>query len=208
MTRPPADQCPFKEVYSPAERQVPVLAATIAQAFHGLPASQYLMPDPKRRSELLKKAFELDVTDTMQHGIAYATAAGEAVALWMPAGTVELPAPELDPRLAQIDRDLALRYREFHRILHRSHPRGRIHYWLTILAVRPARQGRGLGSKLLDHHHAYLDSQQLPAYLEAASISARALYHRHGYTEIGDPITLPNKSPMFPMWREPRAAQN
>ncbi len=207
MSPTPRKQRAFADIFAPSQPEVPVLAATIAQAFHGLPASRYLVPDPRRREEVFPMTFGFDVVDTMQHGTAYATADGEAVALWMPAGTVDAAEPQLDPRVVQIDRDLALRYLEFHRILHENHPRGRTHHWLMILAVRPERQGRGFGSKLLAHHHAYLDSQNLPSYLEAASISARELYRRHGYVEIGDPITLPNRSLMFPMWREVRAAE-
>jgi GNAT superfamily N-acetyltransferase len=183
-----------------------VLATTIARAFHGLPASRYLVPDPGHREKVFPTLFGFDVADTLLHGSAQATAAGEAVALWMPAGAFEDPEPELDPRIEQIDHGLALRYLRFHQILHKNHPRGRPHHWLMILAVRPEQQSRGLGSKLLERHHADLDSQRLPAYLEAASATACKLYRRHGYIEIGGPITLPNDTRMFPMWREPRTS--
>ena len=84
------------------------------------------------------------------------------------------------------------------------HPRGPAHLYLALLAVRPDHQGRGLGSRLLAHRHAVLDRIGLPAYLEAADTRSRALYARHGYTDHGEPLTLPRTGEaMYPMWREP-----
>jgi len=181
------------------------LGRTIAGAFHTLPASQFLMPDPERRRRAYPAYFKLAVEDTMDHGTPYAVTDCTAVALWMPVPPEGLPAVELDGRLEQAC-DLAERDLAFHRALHARHPFERgAHHWLMILAVHPTQQGKGLGSRLLAAHHAYLDQQQLGVYSEAASMRARDFYRRlHGYADAGDPIQLPNKSLMYPMWREPQ----
>jgi predicted N-acetyltransferase YhbS len=79
------------------------------------------------------------------------------------------------------------------------------HHYLAFLGVAPELQGHGIGSGLLNHHHARLDAQGLPAYLEASTERSRDLYLRHGYTLTGDaPLVLPdNGPPIWPMWREP-----
>lgn len=196
------------ELVSPARHIAPVLGRTIADAFHSLPASQYLVPDAERRRHLYPGYFKLAVEDTIDCGTPYAIGDYGAVALWMPVPAEGLPEPELDERLKHAD-DLAERDLAFHQRLHARHPFDRgTHHWLMILAVQPARQGRGHGSRLLDAHHVYLDQQGLGAYLEAASMRARDFYRRrHGYVDVGDPIQLPNSSLMYPMWREPRSTQ-
>jgi predicted N-acetyltransferase YhbS len=78
------------------------------------------------------------------------------------------------------------------------------HHYLAFLAVRPSRQCRGIGSALLDRHHARLDDAGVPAYLEANHPRNRELYLRHGYRDRAE-IQLPDGGPaVWPMWREPR----
>jgi GNAT superfamily N-acetyltransferase len=84
-------------------------------------------------------------------------------------------------------------------------PARRITTW-PLLAVRPGQQGQGTGSMLLAAHHAALDRDRIPAYLEAASQRSRDLYLRHGYQPWpGAPYHLPGGGPpMWPMWRDPQ----
>lgn len=69
--------------------------------------------------------------------------------------------------------------------------------------MRPDRQGHGIGSALLRAHHATMDSDGIPAYLEAASMPSRRLYRAEGYVDHGDLIVLPGAA-MYPMIRQPR----
>ena len=77
----------------------------------------------------------------------------------------------------------------------------RIH--LAILAVRPDAQGQGIGTALLQAHHAAFDWQGIAAYLEASDERTRDLYLRYGYTDHGEPIELPGGPCMYPMVRIP-----
>ena len=193
------------EIVSPPRSDAPALGRTIATAFHPLDASGYLEPDPRIRAEHYPAYFECAVLDTMDQGTAYAIGT-DAVALWMPVAAEGLAPAELDQRLVAIDEGLAQRDLVFHEILHERHPTDLGGYqWLMILGVHPDLQGRGLGSSLLDAHHAHLDEEGLAAYLEAASEAARRLYLRHGYTDApGGAIELPDGALMFPMIRRPR----
>ncbi|GAB3958082.1 hypothetical protein GCM10027614_74860 [Micromonospora vulcania] len=76
------------------------------------------------------------------------------------------------------------------------------HHHLAFLATRPDRQGQGLGTALLEHHHAWLDEAGMPGYLEASSPRSRDLYARNGY-RTGEPFRVPDGTPFWPMWREP-----
>jgi GNAT superfamily N-acetyltransferase len=87
-------------------------------------------------------------------------------------------------------------------LLHEHTPR-RAHHYLNFLGVRPDRQNRGIGAHLLTGHHGLLDTMEIPAFLHANDPRNRALYARHGYTDLGHPIELPYGPALWPMWREP-----
>lgn len=95
------------------------------------------------------------------------------------------------------------RFLAFDQQLDRHHPAGIFHEHLAILAVRPDRQGHGVGTALLDAHHADLEDQGVPAYLEASDERTRHLYLAHGYADRGGPIEFAHRVSMYPMWRQP-----
>jgi GNAT superfamily N-acetyltransferase len=114
----------------------------------------------------------------------------------MPAGPEPPgPPPDYADRLQAATRPWTSRFIEFDTLLDQSRPRGLPHHHLAILAVRPGRQGQGIGSALLDAHHQALDQAGLAACLEASSDRNRLLYLRHGYTDSGPPIRLPGGPP-------------
>jgi hypothetical protein len=53
-----------------------------------------------------------------------------------------------------------------------------------------ARQGTDLGSAMLRHRLARADTDGLPTYLEASSPRGRALYLRHGFADLGEPVRV------------------
>jgi ribosomal protein S18 acetylase RimI-like enzyme len=60
------------------------------------------------------------------------------------------------------------------------------HAHLSFLGVSTAAQGRGVGSELLKHTLAPLDSSGTVAYLEASTERNVALYARHGFEVTGE----------------------
>lgn len=76
------------------------------------------------------------------------------------------------------------------------------HWYLPIVGVDPARQGRGLGASLLRPVLAQCDKARLPAYLESSNPRNRPLYERHGFQAIGE-IRVGDFPPIVPMLRRP-----
>ena len=187
-----------------------VLSGVVAEAFFDLAPSRWLVPDPDARRVMFPAYFGLYLEQAFARGVVWTTAERAGAALWLPAGGEPVPqAADYGSRLAAIAGARVRRFAAFDAALERHHPGGVLHHHLAILAVRPDRQGRGLGAALLAAHHWELDQGAgIPAYLEASSQRSRRLYERHGYLlRDGGPFALPAGGPlMWPMWRESRAA--
>jgi len=185
-----------------------ILSKVIADAFFDPAVSRWLIPGPAERRRIFPGHFRIYVEHALSDGMVHTTASRDAVALWLPVGEEPAPPPAwYDQRLAAVTGPWVHRFRVFDETLDRHHLTGTAHHHLAILAVRPDRQGRGLGSALLAAHHAALDREGISAYLEASSIRSRRLYTAHGYDACGDPIVLPG-GVMFPMVRQPRTAED
>jgi ribosomal protein S18 acetylase RimI-like enzyme len=87
--------------------------------------------------------------------------------------------------------------------MERLHPHQPPRWYLFILGVERAAQGRGLGSALLGHRLERMDTSALPVYLESSNERNIAFYARHGFEVTGE-VTIPQGPTIWPMWREPR----
>lgn len=186
----------------PAE--LDALSDLIADAFHRLAVSRWLIADPYARRRIFPGYFRLLVAYAMVAGVAYTTPGRDAVALWLHAGP-GVPGPPTGhrQRLAAATAPWTGRFAVFDRVIEEHHPAEVPHQHLAILAVAPGRQGQGIGTALLNARHHDLDRDGVAAYLEASSPRARDLYSRHGYTLLpGAPFRLPGGPPLWPMWRE------
>jgi GNAT superfamily N-acetyltransferase len=184
-----------------------VLSQVIADAFVDLAVSRWLIPDPAARRRIFPGYFRLSVEHALAGGIVCTTPGQDAVALWLPVGEEPAPPPEdYDERLAAATGPWVGRFRIFDQALEDRHPAGFAHHHLAILAVRPDRQGHGIGGALMRAHHAALDRDGIPAYLEVSDLRTRRLYRARGYADCGDPLAFPG-AVMYPMVRHPRAAQ-
>jgi len=182
------------------------LSQVIADAFHELPPSRWLVPDPATRREIFPPYFRLFVEHALACGIVHTTPDCTAAALWQPIGNQPATQPAgYNEQLRAATSPWTSRFLAFDAALDQHHPAGIAHHHLAMIAVRPDRQGPGTGTALLYAHHASLDSAGLPAYLEAADLRTRGVYLRRGYADYGGPIRLPDGTRMYPMMREPGA---
>jgi len=74
---------------------------------------------------------------------------------------------------------------------------------LRLLGCDPAKQGQGVGSRMLQPVLAHCDAQGEPAYLESSNERNHTLYKRHGF-EITEELTTKLGPRIWLMWREPR----
>jgi GNAT superfamily N-acetyltransferase len=183
-----------------------VLGRVIADAFHSLPPSCWLIADQAARKRIFPGYFRLYVEHALASGVVHTTADRTAAALWFPIGRdAEGQPSDYGARLAGATAPWTERFLAFDATLDRHHPAGVAHHHLAILAVRPDRQGQGIGTALLGTYHQILDSQDgPPAYLEAGDLRTLGLYERHGYVLLPHaPFYLPDSGPpMWPMWRD------
>lgn len=74
------------------------------------------------------------------------------------------------------------------------------HWYLPLIGVDPAQQGRGYGSALLAHALRLCDEDGTPAYLESSNPRNIPLYQRNGFEVLGT-IEAGNFPPITPMLR-------
>ena len=174
------------------ETDIEVLSQVIADAFFPLAPCQWLIGDEAARRDIFPAYFRMYVEHAMADGLVHTTPGRDAAALWIPLGP-QLPSPPdgYDEHLAEVTGRWVERFVVFDGELDAHHLTGVEHHHLAILAVRPDRQGQGIGTALLDAHHAVLDERGTAAYLEASDERTRGIYLRHGYADYGTPIQLP-----------------
>lgn len=187
------------EVIRPADRRRGVAALTLA--FAADPVMRWVWPDAYQYATYWPRFAEAYGGRAFDCGTAHVPEDFAAVALWLPpgAGSDDATAGEVIAESCgdQILRDLAAMTEQ----MARFHPAGDV-WFLPLIGVDPAAQGRGLGSALLRHGLAACDRDGLLAYLDATSPRNRALYERHGFRVIGV-IQAGSSAPMWAMLREP-----
>ncbi|WP_328958028.1 GNAT family N-acetyltransferase [Kitasatospora purpeofusca] len=193
---------PLPAIVPATPRQAGALAELIDTAFAHLALHHWLVPQAAAHRQVFPSWFRHHLDAALDHGTVHTTTDQSAVAVWLPGPTPESPGHSTLPAPC---RPFAPRFHHFENVTRPAHfGMDKPHQELALLAVSPRRQGHGLGSALLHHHHAALDRAALPAYLVAPSGPARALYLRNGYQDCGNPVRLhAGCEPLHPMWRIP-----
>jgi GNAT superfamily N-acetyltransferase len=179
------------------------IADLVGGSFMDLGVTEWLVPDAGERAKILPRNFQIHIEYALTYGDVHVFSDRSAAAVWVPRDFEKLPPPDdYDRRLAEACGPATERARHLDELFEAHHPH-EPHHHLAFLAVRGDRQGKGLGSMLLDHHHATLDRNHIAAFLEASSPGSRDLYRRKGYQALGEPYAVPNGALFWPMWRVP-----
>lgn len=172
----------------------------LTEAFMDDPLVCWIFPEASERGRLQSHFYRPLLTHPA--GEAYLAGRREGASVWLTLATGEAPhgehpdAPETgesSARLVALGQALAQR-----------HPDREPHLYLPCMGVIGGRQGAGLGSAMLRHRLARADTDGLAAYLEASSPRSRALYLRHGFEDLGEPVRVADSPLLWPMWRRPR----
>ena len=183
---------------SDAERAIAVLTL----AFSSDPANRWAWPDPRQYLTSFPAFVRAFAGRAFERGTAYCTTGYAGAALWLPPGVYpdeDALAALLQSTVAEEDREDLLAVLEQMGAYHPSEP----HWYLPLIGVDPAHQGRGYGSQLLRHALAACDRDGAPAYLESSNAANIPLYERHSFEVLGT-IQVGASPPIFPMLRRAR----
>ena len=174
----------------------------ITLAFATDPMARWAFPDPATYLAVMPQIAAAFGGNGFPHGAAHLIDGGMGAAMWLPPGVT----PD-DDRLAALT-DAHVRKERLPDMVQivdqmdRYHPAGPCWY-LPLIGVDPAHQGRGCGSALLKYALARCDRDGVPAYLESSNPRNVTLYLRHGFEIIGN-IQAGSSPTMIPMLRRPR----
>jgi GNAT superfamily N-acetyltransferase len=175
---------------------------TVVAAFAADPMARWCWPNAHRYLASMP-AFTVAFGGAgIAHEGAHCTDGYSGAALWLPPGV-----HSDDEALGQIVEDsVAASIRgELYAVLEQMatyHPR-EPHWYLPLIGVDPAHQGKGCGSALMTYALQQCDRDHSTAYLEASSPRNVPLYRRHGFEVLGT-IQVGTSPPIVPMVRQRR----
>ena len=177
--------------------------AVLTRAFAADPAARWVYPDQRQYNTHFPAFVRAFAGKAFDHGTDHCLD-GVAAALWLPPEAH----PDDDAVAAVVQASVAEPQQEatfaFMEEMGRYHP-SEAHWYLPLIGVDPAHQGRGFGSILLRHALRVCDRERKLAYLEATSEASRRLYEREGFVAIGT-IQVGSSPSLYPMMREARTA--
>jgi len=187
------------EVVDETARQHAV--ATLTLAFSSDPVVRWAWPDSERYLSYWPPFVDAFGGKAFEEGTAYGLEDHVAVALWLAPGVepdgealMSLFQESMDDQRFEDISGVFVQFDEYHPTYD--------HWYLPMMGVEPASQGRRLGSTLLQHTLDKCDRDGLPAYLEATSPRSRNLYARHGFDDVAT-IQAGSSPPLWAMLREP-----
>lgn len=171
---------------------------TLTLAFATDPCTRYIWPKPGAFLGGYPRLLQAVAGPKLERGRVFAFDDFSAAALWLPPGVgpdsdaIDVLIGETVSAERQAVADQVGQGMDAH---HPDEP----HWYLSMIGVDPARQGRGLGSALLKHTLASIDADGAAAYLESSNPKNVPLYERFGFEVIGQiqPADFPGLTPMF-----------
>lgn len=185
---------------TPAEEQT--AADIIVLAFAADPAARWTWPQPHRYLAAMPRLVRAFGGKAYACGGAHCVGDYAGAALWLAPG-VEPDQEALDEvmqsTLSPVELEGALAVFQQMASYHPHEP----HWYLPLIGVDPAHQGRGLGDALMSYALERCDRDRAPAYLESSNPRNIPLYRRHGFEPLGT-IQAGTSPPIVPMLRQPR----
>jgi ribosomal protein S18 acetylase RimI-like enzyme len=188
------------EIKQASSKDIPNIIDTVALAFAADPFVRWIYPDPNQYLSHIHKMAILFAGKAFDHGTVHYVEGYRGTALWLPPDIH----PDEDALVAHMNNSILEPSREavfaVFEQMEESHP-DESHWYLPVLAVDPAQQNNGYGSRLLEYANKMFDKERIPAYLESSNPRNISLYKRHGYEVITE---IPaGDSPVTPMVRQP-----
>lgn len=178
------------------------VVSAIVLAFVCDPVARWAWPEPHDYLTYFTDFINVFGGKGFEHGTAHSVAEFSGGALWLPPGVqpneevlVSLMERSIDPERLQVVFAILEKMGGYHP----AEP----HWYLPLVGVEPAKQGRGLGTALLGYALKRIDREGRIAYLESTNPANIPLYQRHGFEVVGT-IQVDDSPLLFPMIRRPR----
>ena len=175
---------------------------TMVLAFAADPVARWCWPDSHQYLTSMPSFTRAFGGGAFVHNGAYCTDDYAGTALWLPPNVhpEEEALGEVLERTvsASIRGDLFAVFEQMAKY-HPSEP----HWYLPLIGVDPAHQGKGCGAALMTYALQECDRHHSPAYLESTNPRNVSLYRRHGFEVLGT-IQVGGSPPLVPMLRQPR----
>ena len=176
---------------------------TIVLAFAADPMTRWTWPNPHQYLAAMPRMARAFGGRAFAHGGALATDDDAGAALWLPPGVEpdgeglsEVMQSTLSPSQLEDGAGIFEQMAAYHP--HEPH------WYLPLIGVDPAYQGKGYGDALMRYALERCDREQVPAYLESTNPRNVSLYRRHGFEPLGT-IQVGSSPPLVPMLRKPRS---
>lgn len=190
------------EVRSAGEQDEQAVIDVITLAFSTDPMARWAYPDPKTYLAVMPDTIRAFGGSGFAHGTVHIVDGGSAAAMWLPPGvdpdserlaalSEQHSPPERLPEMMQVFEQMS-----------GFHPEEPC-WFLPLIGVDPASQGRGYGSALLRYALEQCDRDNVLAYLESSNPRNIALYERHGFEVLGS-IQVGSSPTLVPMLRRPQ----
>ena len=175
---------------------------TVVLAFAADPVARWCWPDSHQYLSSMPRFTRAFGGGAFSHRSALCTEDCAGAALWLPPGVhadeTALGQIVDETVAASIRSDLMTMMEQ----MASHHPDGP-HWYLPLIGVDPAHQGKGYGAVLMARALEQCDRDGYPAYLESTNPRNITLYLRHGFKALGT-IQVGSSPPMVPMLRQPR----
>ena len=175
---------------------------TIVLAFAADPAARWTWPSSHQYLDAMPRLAQAFGGGAFTRGTACCTEELTGAALWLPPGIhpdEEKLGEMLQTTVSPSHRDNVSAVFEQ---MAKYHP-GEPHWYLALIGVDPAHQGKGHGDALMAYALKRCDRDQVPAYLESSNPRNVSLYRRHGFEPVGA-IQAGSSPTIVPMVRRPR----
>jgi ribosomal protein S18 acetylase RimI-like enzyme len=190
------------DVRSATEPEQAAVISVITLAFSSDPMARWALPDPATYLSVMPEFARAFGGNGFAHGTAHLLDGAAGAAMWLPPGVH----PDGDRLAALVEQHVPEdRLGDMSSVFEQMdayHPADPCWY-LPLIGVDPACQGRGCGSALLRYATEQCDRDGVPAFLESSNPRNIPLYQRHGFEIVGR-IQAGSSPTIMPMLRKPR----
>ena len=190
--------------------QLKPAAAMVARAFQDNPLSVYFFPDASERKDKLPYIFRFMIGYGLLYGEAYTISPNlEGLAVWLPPEKPRVTrrggiGSEGLSRLFKVEGETAARWKSFDDYVASLHKRHVpfSHWYLQLLGIAPAYQGKGYASTLLKAMFVRIDKERLPCFLETDAKRDVSIYQHYGFKVVEEGVVPGSQVTIWAMLRK------